>query len=275
MIEFVLQRYLPFIRRAAKEDHKRHAKNLVIDLSELKVGGVMASLMPEEIKKATGIQPFVGLLDRPGILDSDNDFIIDDLPLDYSILDEIDYQYPTGSAYFTYMTKGCTRKCAFCAVPKLEPTYRAKIPTKDKFQQIKELYGEQQNLLLMDNNVLASPNFAEIIQEIKDMGFYKGAVFVEPNQLDIAYRNLLAGINDKGYTLRIYRLLSAFIPRLKGDIANEFHAILLEHNLLKAGGVTKENIIKAYAKIAPIYEMYRDKTPRKRFVDFNQGTDAR
>ena len=92
--------------------------------------------------------------------------IIDNLPLDYSILDEIDYQYPTESAYFTFMTKGCTRKCAFCSVPILEPTYKPKIETKGKFDEIKELYGEQQNLLLMDNNVLASPNFAETIQEI-------------------------------------------------------------------------------------------------------------
>src|SRR5258706_8685898 len=98
------------------------------------------------------------------MLDPDNGIgkklIIDNLPLDYSILDEIDYQYPTGSAYFTFMTKGCTRKCAFCSVPILEPTYKPKIETKDKFADIKSVYGDQQHLLLMDNNVLASPQFA-------------------------------------------------------------------------------------------------------------------
>ena len=49
----------------------------------------MASLLPNEIKSATGIQPFVGLLNKPSILDPDNDLIIDNLALDYSILDEI------------------------------------------------------------------------------------------------------------------------------------------------------------------------------------------
>ncbi|MDR0919538.1 MAG: hypothetical protein LBM93_09905, partial [Oscillospiraceae bacterium] len=40
--------------------------------------------------------------------------IIDELPLDYSILDEIDYHYPTENAYFGYMTRGCVNHCAFC-----------------------------------------------------------------------------------------------------------------------------------------------------------------
>ena len=88
------------------------------------------------------------------------------------------------------MTKGCTRKCAFCSVPILEPTYKPKIETADKFFAIKKKFGEQQNLLLMDNNVLASPNFIEIVDEIKTMGFYKGATFIEPNQLDITIKNL-------------------------------------------------------------------------------------
>src|SRR5258706_15777951 len=102
------------------------------------------------------------------MLDPDNGIgkklIIDDLPLDYSILNEIDYVYPTQSAYFTYMTKGCTRKCAFCSVPKLEPIYKNKIDAFDTFDKTNNLFGEQRNLLLMDNNVLASSKFPEIIE---------------------------------------------------------------------------------------------------------------
>src|SRR5258706_14302695 len=152
-----------------------------------------------ELKEKTGILPITGLLDRPGMLDPDNGIgkklIIDDLPLDYSILDEIDYVYPTRSAYFTFMTKGCTRKCAFCSVPVLEPTYKPRIETTGKYRDVIDRFGEQQNLLLMDNNVLASPKFNEIIDEIKDMGFVKGATYVEPNQLDLAIRNLKESFN--------------------------------------------------------------------------------
>lgn len=251
------------------------AKLIAKDINEIKVGGVLASLLHKEVEEETGIKPFNGLLDKPGMLD-DNDYIIDDMPLDYSILYEIDYKYPTGSAYFTFMTKGCTRKCAFCSVPILEPTYKEKIPTKDKFDEIKELYGEQQNLLLMDNNVLASPKFPEIIQEIKDMGFYKGATFVEPNQFEITIRNLKKGINDKGYIRRSHELLSTFLDkRVKKKNQQFFYDILDKYKLLKLETTTKQNLIKSYDKIAPIYEKYRYKTPKLRYVDFNQGTDAR
>lgn len=251
------------------------AKQLVSDLKELKVGGVMASLIPKEIEKQTGIKPYEGLLDKPRILD-DNDIIIDDLPLDYSILDEIDYEYPTKSAYFTFMTKGCTRKCAFCSVPKLEPNYKEKVPTKDKFAHINDLFGNQHNLLLMDNNVLASPKFREIIDEIKEMGFYKGATFVEPNQLEIAIENLKRGINDKAYKKRSFRLLHELLnKRLKGEAAQYFYNVLDRYELIKTETVTKENLIMAYPELFTLYERYRDKTPKFRYVDFNQGTDAR
>jgi len=252
------------------------AKLIVKDINEIKVGGVLASLLHKEVEEETGIKPFNGLLDKPGMLD-DNDYIIDDLPLDYSILYEIDYKYPTGSAYFTFMTKGCTRKCAFCSVPILEPTYKEKIPTKDKFDEIKELYGEQQNLLLMDNNVLASPKFPEIIQEIKDMGFYKGAMFVEPNQYEIAIRNLKKGINDKGYIRRCHELLNEFAKKKKAkrETREVFREILDKYKFVDLTTTTKENLIKAHDEIAPIYEKYRNKVPKQRHVDFNQGTDAR
>lgn len=251
------------------------AKRLVKTPDQIFVGGVLASLLHKELEIATGIKPMKGLLDKPGVLDGDNDIIIDNLPLDYSILDEIDYEYPTRSAYFTFMTKGCTRKCAFCSVPILEPTYKPKIETIDKFQEIKEKYGEQQNLLLMDNNVLASPNFEEIIQEIKDMGFVKGATFIEPNQLEIAVKNLILGINDNAYKRRIFRLIHEIRVKIKGKNAEKYYNTLDDFSLLKWENVTKDNILNAYPLIADIYEKYRNKAPKLRYVDFNQGTDCR
>ena len=252
------------------------AKNLVRDFSELKVGGVLASLLSTELEIETGIKPMTGILDKSGALDPDikeaRGLIIDDLPLDYSILDEIDYKYPTGSAYFTFMTKGCTRTCAFCSVPKLEPVYKDKIPTKAKFEFINKLYGEQQNLLLMDNNVLASPKFPEIIQEIKDMGFVKGAKFVEPNQLDISINNLKNGFNEIAYKKRCFTLLNSFLNnRVKGKNRIIVKKIYLEYNLLSFETLTKDNLFAAYEEIKELYEKYRNKTPRNRYVDFNQG----
>lgn len=250
-------------------------KMLVKDPTQVFVGGVLASLLYKELEEETGIKPYRGLLDKPGVLDKGNKTIIDNLPLDYSILDEIDYQYPTQSAYFTFMTKGCTRKCAFCSVPVLEPTYKPKIETKNKFEKIKRLYGEQQNLLLMDNNVLASPNFPEIIEEIKSMGFFKGATFIEPNQLDISVKNLMNHKNQKAYTKRTFNLLHELLVRLKGDSKQFAYNVLDNYALLNFETTTKENLLLAYNELKELNEKYRNKTPKQRYVDFNQGTDAR
>ncbi|HYV90898.1 MAG TPA: radical SAM protein [Chitinophagales bacterium] len=254
------------------------AKKLVKRPDQLLIGGVMASLLTKEIETETGIKPIAGLLDQPGILDKGlkaRKIIIDNLPLDYSILDEIDYVYPAQNAYFTFMTKGCTRKCSFCSVPKLEPTYKPKIETLDKFKEIKKRFGEQRNLLLMDNNVLASPQFPEIIEEIKRMGFNKDATFIEPNQLKIAIRNLRSGYNDKAYVKRSFKLIHAHLKRLKNENKQKYYDVLRQHNLLRIETTTKENLLKANTLIKHLYEKYRSKAPRQRIVDFNQGTDAR
>ena len=97
------------------------AKRFLAENGRLLVGGIAATILPEHIEAETGIKPIVGLLDRPYMIDEDNAAIIDALPLDYSILEEIDYTYPAHDAYFGYMTRGCIRNCPFCAVKTLEP----------------------------------------------------------------------------------------------------------------------------------------------------------
>jgi hypothetical protein len=254
------------------------SKRLVRNEKDIYVGGVMASLLTKEIEAETNIKPFTGLLDVGGVLDNTEaarNLIIDDLPLDYSILDEIRYKYPTQSAYFTFMTKGCTRKCAFCSVPKLEPTYKPKILTIDKFNAVKDRFGDQRNLLLMDNNVLASPFFPEIIEEIKSMGFTKGATFVEPNQYEIAIKNLKSGYNNRAFMSKIFFLIHSIRKRIKGRNKIEYERILNDFNLLEVDLLTRKNLLSSYRQLAPIYEKFRSKAPKLRYVDFNQGTDAR
>ncbi len=137
--------------------------------SDVVIGGVMGTVLADDVEAATGIKPFKGLLDKPRMLDKDNDIIVDVLPLDYSILKEVDYEYPETDAYYGYMTRGCIRKCSFCAVPTLEPQYSQYIPIREKIQSTIDDYGAQRHLLLLDNNVLASPQFPDIIQEIKEI----------------------------------------------------------------------------------------------------------
>lgn len=81
----------------------------------------MATILPNRVFEATGIHSHVGLLVKHYILYVVR--IIDNLPLVYSILDEIYYTYPISNAYFVHTTRCCTNKYYFCAVPKLDPTY--------------------------------------------------------------------------------------------------------------------------------------------------------
>jgi hypothetical protein len=88
-------------------------KRLCKNQAKVFVGGIASSIIPSEVKKETDIEPITGILSKPGILDNDNAIIIDTLPLDYSILEEIDYKYPTTDAYYGYMTRGCPNRCDF------------------------------------------------------------------------------------------------------------------------------------------------------------------
>lgn len=258
------------------------AKTLVRDNSDVFVGGVSATLLYDDIIEQTGITSIKGLLNKPKILDKDNkilgknkNVIVDTLPLDYSILDETDYKYPENNAYYGYMTRGCIRRCSFCAVPTLEPKYCEYVPIKQKIEEIKAKYGEKRNLLLLDNNVLASPRFPEIIQEIIDSGFGKNATYIEPNEYEIAIRNLENEINDTAYKKKIFNFNLLLLNRLNGKTQQNIYDLLQNNLLLNLQTATKQNLLKVAYEILPIYTKYFRKVSKQRYIDFNQGVDAR
>ena len=250
------------------------SKKIVRNKNQIFIGGVLATVLADEIETETGIKTHKGLLNNQGDLD-DNSIIIDELSLDYSILDEINYKYPENNAYFGYMTRGCVRRCSFCAVWKIEPQFNPFILLKEKINQTKSKFGDQRNLLLLDNNVLASKYFPQIIKEIKESGFVRGAKFIEPNYLDITVRNLKKGINDVAYLKKSFELLQYLLNKLKGDKQQEFYNLLDKYNLLSIGTICKSSVIEIYPEIKDLYEKYRNKTSKLRYVDFNQGLDAR
>ncbi|HEY6343932.1 MAG TPA: hypothetical protein VIY49_20745 [Bryobacteraceae bacterium] len=163
------------------------------DADKVFVGGIAASLMHEKFvgePRWRGVRFIQGLLDQPPAtslqLDAfseelySNDLnggAIEDLIPDYSILDQISYRYPVHDAYFVYASRGCIRSCSFCGVPKLEGKQRDTDSISGIVRGIDELYGPKKDLVLMDNNIVASPRFHEIIAEIRDLGFVSGAKF--------------------------------------------------------------------------------------------------
>lgn len=143
----------------------------------LVVGGVMATLMAEDIRQALPCRVVTGLIDSARKLGYAEDDAVDCLLPDYSILNETSYKYPASNAYLAYATRGCVRKCAFCAVPIIEPGFNHYVPLAQQIEQVAERYGPRKDLLLLDNNVLASHRFVDIIAEIKRLGFQRDALF--------------------------------------------------------------------------------------------------
>jgi hypothetical protein len=155
------------------------------------VGGIAASLMHERFlteSRWRGVRVIKGLLgSAPAISLQLDDYAeelyaddrfgtpIEDLIPDYSILDQIAYKYPVRDAYFAYASRGCIRTCGFCGVPKLEGPQRDTESITAIVKGVDELYGPKKDLTLMDNNVVASSRFKEIIAEIRDLGFVRGA----------------------------------------------------------------------------------------------------
>ena len=168
------------------------------------VGGIAASLMHERFvdeRRWHGIRFIKGLLSgSPAVslqLDEFSEELyssdtsgrpIEDLVPDYDILSQIEYRYPVRDAYFAYTSRGCIRKCHFCGVPKLEGMQRDTESLTDLVRAIEEHYGPKKDLILMDNNVVASPRFKEIIAEIRDLGFVPGAKLSRPGRPPVQRR---------------------------------------------------------------------------------------
>ena len=160
-----------------------YALTVVKDPHQVYTGGILATLMPKLIaKNFPTVKNNTGLLNHKGTLGLEHEECIDTMTLDYGILDDIadQYVYPAHDAYFTYMTRGCGMKCQFCAVQTLEPEYIPFISITESIRRVNEQFGPKKDLLLMDNNVLRSPHFDEIIDEIKALGFQKGATYINP-----------------------------------------------------------------------------------------------
>lgn len=145
------------------------------DISKIYVGGVLASLMTDELWEETGVYPRIGCLTNSNMLEDDNEYVIDDMVPDYSLFDDSPNQYGLLDSYIGYSTRGCIRKCSFCGVPKLEPKFIDYKNIKSYTDEIERSHGKKQHLVLLDNNVLASHRFKDIIHDIRDAGFSKDA----------------------------------------------------------------------------------------------------
>lgn len=82
----------------------------------------------------------------------------EDLKPDYSIVRE-------WGSNILFSSRGCIRRCGFCAVPKLEGDISAR-------KTIMDLIDRRLNkIVLWDNNILATPNWLDIFSELEELGY--------------------------------------------------------------------------------------------------------
>ena len=137
--------------------------------SKVYVGGIMASLMPEAVYEETGIYPVRGVLSSPEQIGLSGDTNIDLLPPDYDLLNSA--WYAVNDTYYGYTTRGCVNACPWCGVSAIEPSFIDYIDIKPMIREMRSRYGDKAGLRLMDNNVLASPKLANIVDDLLDLGY--------------------------------------------------------------------------------------------------------
>ena len=106
------------------------------------LGGLYASLLPDHAA-SSGAEIRQGLIEEA-----------ENLMPDYSLV-------PNWDGSIVFSSRGCIRKCPFCAVPILEKEYTSR---KSISQFLHPLH---KRVILWDNNFLFSPYWYEILSEIK------------------------------------------------------------------------------------------------------------
>ena len=172
------------------------------------LGGIYATLMPEHARLAGADEVHTGLFsEAEGYLP------------DYSLVPEWD-------ASIMFSMRGCIRKCAFCAVPRLEGK------TTGKAQGIRDLIApNHKKVILWDNNILGVPNWSDVIDELSSTGFS-----VDFNQ------GLDARLIDDSVARKL-REIRIDPVRLAYDIPGERVAVRSSIESLHAAGFSKRRII--------------------------------
>jgi hypothetical protein len=124
----------------------------VFPKSELWLGGLYASLMPEHAS-LSGVSPdriCRGIFTRA-----------EDLCPDYSLVPQWNEK---ANASIVFSSRGCIRACTFCAVPRIEGKINAQ---KNSIRHL--IWPGHRRVILFDNNFLASSGWESVLDEIEEL----------------------------------------------------------------------------------------------------------
>jgi len=117
--------------------------------SKIIVGGIYASLMPEDCAEYTRCdEVFKGVHQEAERSPPVYDLLANPHGIDYQII---------------HASRGCIRSCEFCGASQIEPKFTYKKSIKD------EICSNE--LIFYDNNLLANPHIEEILKEIASSRF--------------------------------------------------------------------------------------------------------
>jgi hypothetical protein len=176
--------------------------------ARLLLGGVYASLMPEHAAPVGADQVVTGI--KPEV---------EGLMPDYSLAP------PRWNASIVFSSRGCIRRCKFCAVPYLEGS-----PTQSRSIR-HPIHPKHKRVILWDNNILGIPNWEDLVDELKELNLE-----VEFNQ------GLEARLIPEREPLKLKGLLMPII-RIAYDNPGMGHAVkaALEH--LEAVGFRRRKVV--------------------------------
>lgn len=243
------------------------------------IGGIAVSLLTEKFIAETGAtRVLIGLLTDSSVLGYDDHVNIDELPLDYDILDDIQYVYPAEDNYFVHTTRGCPRGCEFCAVRKLEPEFHTTNHVLQQIRQIDEKYGSKRNLMIMDNNILCSPQLEQIVNDIVALGFDGTPNYIRPNGFQLTMSKIERRIE---FHVEYYHLIERILEQLRvfAKRLARYDRVAKEYNECYLHVCGAEDKLEALRQqkdyFIGIFDKYSSKTKMVRYVDCNQGIDAR
>lgn len=253
----------------------------LISPEKIYIGGIMVSLMKDRIKNDINdvVTILTGLLTDSQVLGLNDSVNIDILPLDYSILDDIVYKYPAGDNYFAYISRGCTNKCSFCAVPILEPEFCMTNNIIHQVKTISQNFGEKRNLLLLDNNILSfsEQELERIVSDIQELGFDKKTKFFRELPLKQFMEKLHKYENGKVASKNVLNETLSYLKEKekikKSKIYQEKYMEIMSE--LENSDDKLQILFNYEDELIEILDFYHHPVGSRRAVDFNQGMDAR
>lgn len=253
----------------------------ILGVQNVYVGGIAATIMPNRFKQEIpGVQIVVRQLVSSNLLGYDDNQNIDSMELDYDILLDIPYKYPMENSYFIYTSRGCPRKCSFCAVKDLEPDFYECTGIEMQIKKVDRKFGKKKIVLVMDNNVLYSDIFPKTVNKFIQLGFGRENNTIKKVN-DVKY--YLRSLQDRVKYNKPYHFL---LMRIKDEFSRIVFSRVSKQNFSKMSGIVSSiNDFNDEARLAEFLIDHSDYLIRfydkynyhkiKRYIDFNQGLDAR